>query len=191
MSETIESIRTREGRTELPDGTILIIEYLGLENDNEAYGDVEEHEAEHAVVALRNGTVVEEASVVPEGNSLGHVRMGSFDPIAAATSKGRAGNGHDRHIVESAGHSFESNGSVAHGMVRKNKEHVRAVASALKRERRLTGKRIQAIMDRVDEGDKMRIRIITPDGKERTVTKHPQEKMLSLSDLPIELPRAA
>ena len=191
MSETFESIRTHEGRTELPDGTILVIEYVGTANEAGTYGDVEEHEAEHAVVAIRNGTGVEEASVIPDGDSLGHVRMRSFDPIAAATSKGRAGNGHDRHLVESAGHSFESKGSTAHGIIAKNTEHVRAVASALRRERRLTGKRIQEIMNRVDEGEKMRIRIITPDGKERTVTKRLQEKMLSLSELPIELPKAA
>src|SRR6185295_6919237 len=142
--EALKFVSLESGRTALPDGTVIHIELIET-NDND-FGDVEEHEAEHAVVAIKNDTTVYEASVQPEGNSLGHVSMASFDPIAAATSKGRAGNGHDRHIVESAGHSFEGNGSVAHGMVRRYKKQIRKVASALQKERKLTGSRIQQII---------------------------------------------
>ena len=193
MGEALTFLPKTEGRHSLPDGTVIIIECPEADNDNGDYGDVEEHEAEHAVVAIKNGTSVIEASVIPEGNSLGHVKLGSFDPVAASTSKGRRGNGHDKHIVESAGHSFESNGNAAHGIIGRNKRAVRAVASALSRKKHLTGGQIQEIINRAEGGEKIRIHIFTPDGKEKILTKEMRrgEKMLSVADLPIEKTKVA
>ncbi|OGG44522.1 hypothetical protein A2841_02935 [Candidatus Kaiserbacteria bacterium RIFCSPHIGHO2_01_FULL_48_10] len=186
MKEAINFLPEREGETILPDGTIIVIEYLNkVEISN--YSDVDEHEAEHAVVAIRNGTAVIEASVVPEGNTLGHVSLGSPDPIAGATSHGRKGSGGDKQIVEAQGHNFESLAKTSHAIVAKNKSHVRAVASALQRERKLSGKRIREIMDQVDEGEKFRIRIIKPDGKVETLTQRAKEK----KSIPIEIKHKA
>ena len=195
MGELLRFVPNREGATTLPDGTLIYIEYENKLDIDAANGDVEEHEAEHAVVAIKNGTVVHEASIIPEGNSLGHVSMGSEDLIAAATSHGRAGNGHDRRIVEQRGQSFEGNGAIAHGVIRRNKKHVRAVATALGREGRLTGNAIQRIMQKVDQGEKIRVRVVTPDGRERLFVKKvdPIEKtgMISIGELPKELPTPA
>lgn len=199
MGEVLIFTPKRERETVLPNGTRIIIEVVDALDEETGFGDVEEHEAEHAVVAIKNGTTVIEASVIPEGSSLGHVQLGAFDPVAAATSHGRKGNGHDKHIVEQAGHNFASNGAVAHGVIARNKKYVNAVARALAKEKRLTGSRIQHIMNRVDRGNSLRIQIITPDGREQVLMKQTKNHTpvsipdtLTARDIPMEpLPRVA
>jgi len=193
-AEALKSISLKEGRQFLPDGTIIILEYEKEATNDNDFGDVDEHEAEHAVVAIKNGTTVIEASVIPNGNVGGYVQMASPDMLAASTSKGRSGNSHDRAIVEGAGESFEAKGSVAHGMIRKYKKEVRAVASALKRGGKLSGKSIENIIARVQGGERIKIHVYTPDGKYQLIQKQKKDgekNMLRLSELPLELPKPA
>lgn len=188
-----EGALLKEGTNVFPDGTRIVVEYADEAANDNTYGDVEEHEAEHATIAVMNGTPVIEASVIPEGNSLGHVQMAHFDPIAASTSKGRAGNGHDRMITEMQGHSFEASGSVAHGMIRRYKKEVRAVARALQKEKRLSGASIEKIIANVKGGEKVKIHIYMPDGTYRLIERKKKDgnNALSIKNLPTELPKPA
>ena len=193
MKENLGTLSLGEGASAaLPDGTRIVIESLDEPAEEGAYGDTEEHEAEHAVVAIANGTPVIEASVIPEGNSLGHVKLGHYDPIAFATSHGRRGNGHDAAVVRMIGHNFDTHGAVAKSIKARNRREIRAVASALAREKHLSGARVREIMARAGQGGHIRVRIIGPGGKEKVVArkfsagKRPDLREIVAADLPRE-----
>lgn len=171
MVELLSFLPKKDKEPRLSDGTRIFIEMIEEADIDGAFRDVDEHEAEHAVVAIRNGTGVVEGSTNPSGNVLGYVLMKRADPVAAATSRDRRGNAGDRALVEATGHDFHSAGSAANSVKARNKKAIRAVAVAFCKHRYLTGRQIQKIIDTVDRGELMRVRIVSPDGRERTLTK--------------------
>lgn len=153
----------------LPDGTVITAEVVDPLEIDEHIGDTEEHEAKHAVVALVNGTNVEHASIIPEGNSLGHVLLSSPDAVSAVAphADGHGGTSHDLMIIRMMGLSPDQVKGRALDILRKYKKHIRAVASELKRKKRLSGQQIQDTMRRVDKQEVILITITLPNGEKK------------------------
>lgn len=175
MAEVLKFLPKTEKEKALPNGTRIFIEHIDPLDTDVAYGDVAEHEAEHAVVAIRNGTPIIEATIIAEGDSLGHVTLTRPDPVATSTSHGRAGSFGDRMLVARMGLVFESLAKTAHSILHGNKRAVQAVAGALTRKKWLSGADVEKIINQVDYGEEIRIRIVTPDGREQVMLKRAHE----------------
>jgi hypothetical protein len=210
------SLRPEDGEKNevLQDGTQIIIEVLESWKEHEEVGRGEEgtreedtaaHEAEHAVIAIVNGVPVEIATIEPEESNgqatLGHVITGAVkdpevDAMISATSHGRIGNSGDKRYVEAllGEGSFEKIGERAHAEIQRNKKKVRRVAAALLKEKKLTGAKIEQIMNQPDESDteNVRVTVIRPGAKEAMVLERAVKKgdVIDLSMLaPADLPR--
>ena len=159
MSMGTEAMSFRVGKTFLPDGTQVIIsankkeESIKAANDNGNPTNTGVHEANHAVVAIRNDpTSVIDASVVPGPGYRGITRLRRPDAIAAAAphSHGMGGTGHDVNIIRHMGHDVGAVYAIARNIANDNKEHIHAVAVQMDKKGTLSGGEIVNIMDEVD-----------------------------------------
>lgn len=213
MKEMLSFLISREREEIFLDGTKIFIEILDpldfhtFPVKGQDYGGIDEtaiHEAEHAVVAIEKGVPVLVATIIPEHkhgrNTAGHVITENSDDdtsaIISASSYGRPGSGSDRTDVERehGKGSFEKYGQIATGIISKNKKKVERVANALMREKKLTGDKIQKVMNQSNPRDieNACIRVVRPDGREEVFMRRVkkgnvlQASFLSLSDLPRE-----
>lgn len=110
------------------------------------------HEANHAVLAERNGTSVIDATVIPGPGYLGLTRLSRPDAIAAVGphADGMGGTGHDVRIARLMGHHEASIGSIAKKIANENKSHIHAVATELDKKGTLGGSEIRSIIKSVD-----------------------------------------
>ena len=97
------------------------------------------HEAMHVVAAINNGTSVESVTIVPGPGYSGLTELSRPDPVAALAphANGADGTSYDVYIAGLMGHSPESLGGVARGIIGAHQDEVEAVAVALEEERTL------------------------------------------------------
>lgn len=177
MGEAIKVTPERRLREVFPNGTVIDIEVLDPLPLDVDYGDVDEHEAEHALIVMRNGGYVIEACTIPHGNVGGYVQPGGFDAEAASTSYGRAGCAHDQQMVDSrlGKGSFAAIGKSVRGRLNRDRMAVKAFAGLLAKEKRVNGSRLQQILDQVDFGEKVRVTVTRPDGTRQVFDKRVQK----------------
>jgi len=128
--------------------------------------DLDEHEAEHAVVAIRRGTGVRRLTVRAGKGFMGMVEPYSFDPVAAATSHSRRGRDHDMGLAAKGG-NLDASISAAKSYIGENQKEIHAVAIAAHIKGDLSGHEIEDIMDRVHEEPKQNVvvNLKKPDGE--------------------------
>lgn len=143
------------------------------------------HEAEHSVVAEKNGTFVKRATIVPGPGYGGLTEMTRPDPIAAAAphAQGRSGTSYDVFIIGLMGVSVGSAASAAQSILRGNQEHVEAVASELEDKRTLSGEEIRQVMTDVEKGKEVVVFIRSPKGEEQRISERSRHKA------PVEIPK--
>lgn len=112
--------------------------------------EVDEHEAEHAVVAEKNKSgSVKGIKIFSEESAV--TELTEPDPIAAATSINRPGNSHDRRVISSLGFNENSVAGIANNMVYKYDKEIKKVAQKLKEKNSLSGNELRNIMEEVSE----------------------------------------
>ncbi|OGH16013.1 MAG: hypothetical protein A3C30_00865 [Candidatus Levybacteria bacterium RIFCSPHIGHO2_02_FULL_40_18] len=182
-------------RKYLPDGWSVISEIPNPIIDSGVVTDeVDEHEGNHLLVAAELGVSIIEGSVIPEGDSLGHVKTGHFSaPVAmAAHADGGRGTGHDRLLVRLHGDNEDSAAAVAKDIIRRKPKHKKALAILLHKEKVVNGSRVHSELAKVDQGETVETTVVDPDGKQHkiiTMGIHEGDKVeVSIKDL---LPLAA
>ncbi len=131
--------------------------------------DLEEHEAEHAVVAIRTGTGIKRARVKGSSDgSEGAVEPNWSDPIAAATSHNRRGRWHDEAVVRASGMNPSSAIAAAKEYKSQNKKEILAVATLLHFKGDVSGHEVEDAMDHVNEPQKNKVvfQLVRPEGTE-------------------------
>ena len=139
----------------LPDGSQAYVQELDpipplIQTDEE----VPNHEADHVVVGVENGTPVVLATIVPNAanGSLGETHFSRPDAVAAAAphARGRRGTGYDMHIVAALGVSESSAMATASRILSANQHKVDEVAAELAEKKTLNRWEILEAMDRAD-----------------------------------------
>ena len=92
-------------------------------------GEVAIHEAEHVVAARENGTKTVKASIIPQGDSLGHTIYENADIVGTMGphSRRRRGSGYDKNLAEKLGNADAAE-AVARSYLDNNPKKVKAVA---------------------------------------------------------------
>lgn len=128
------------------------------------------HEASHAVIAMVTGAGVVSATVIPDGDTLGSVRVGRPDATVAAAHFG-VGDGHDRMVVRFLGVDEDAASRAAQGILRCNTDKVDAVAGLLDEKGTVSGSEIEAVIKEVDvPRENVIVRFQTPDGNVQRTT---------------------
>lgn len=139
-------------------------------------GETEEHEAAHAVVTRKRGTEVDEISNIAGPGYLGYMK-GGFDAlgVAAPHALGLPGGGSpeepgsDLWQLDQQGYHIPSVLVAARAFAQDKRQHIKALATRLRRDRVVRRHTIDKVIDRIDRGPT--IRITTEDPKGNTTTK--------------------
>lgn len=139
------------------------------------------HEAEHAVVAIANGTPVESVTVIPGPGYNGLTKLSRPDPIAAVAphANGRDGTNHDVFITQLGGHNVEALSGIARNITDKKRPHIDEVARTLDAKGTLSGRDIKKVMRKVDKEKSEPIKkkadvfISRPDGTNKEISDIP------------------
>ena len=154
--------------------------------------EVDEHESDHLLVAAELGVPIEEGSVIPEGDSLGHVKTGHFSAPVAMASHGRSGNGHDRMLVRLHGESESTAAAVAESILSKKPKHKKALAILLHKKKKISGTDVHAELKKVDQGETAETKVVDPEGREyKIITMRIHEGDHIEIDMNKLLPKAA
>lgn len=138
------------------------------------------HEALHVAAAVKNGTSVESASIIPGPGYRGITKLSRPDAYAAAASfafgtngVGEVGYGGDKHAVWSMGHNLDSAASGARSLLAGEDDLIGEIAGMLEERKTIGGKDIQEAQDNVESRRKGEIivSITNPDGETKTETK--------------------
>lgn len=131
------------------------------------------HEAMHVVAAINNGTSVESVTIIPGPGYSGLTELSRPDPVAALAphANGADGTSFDVYIAGLMGHSPESLGGVARGIIGAHQEEVEAVAVALEEERTLGSGGINKAIEeyKVPKYDTAKISVQAPDGEQKEI----------------------
>lgn len=97
-------------------------------------GEVENHEAEHAVVGVVDGAFVELVTSIPGPGYKGLTRLDRFDAPAAAAphSQGRDGTGWDTMVIELSGNDIGNASGTASRILSTRRDEVYRVAARLR-----------------------------------------------------------
>ncbi len=165
MNHEILSIIVPGGELKFKDGSRLIAE---VEVDTTAISEVDDHESRHGVAAIMGGTGLVEVSSKPGPGSRGHAIFDRPDPAAAAAPEafGCPGTGYDMWTIRAQGISESSAISGGRARLAGKERHVKAGAQLLAKEGTVSGARFEQAVREVDEGDKVTVREINPEGKE-------------------------
>ncbi len=111
------------------------------------------HEAKHVVAALKNGTGVEGATIVPGAGFLGLTRLSRPDAVAALAphATGESGTGHDVFIASQMGAIGAE--SAARSIINSNMDEVMAVAVALEENKSLGSWDIDRAINKLSNPD--------------------------------------
>ena len=133
------------------------------------------HEAMHVVAAINNGTSVESVTIVPGPGYSGLTELSRPDPVAALAphANGADGTSYDVYIAGLMGHSSESLGGVARGIIGAHQEEVEAVAVALEEERTLGSLGIKRAIEEYKRPkfETAKVSVQTPDGDRVEISK--------------------
>lgn len=138
-------------------------------------GETAEHEATHAVTAIKNGTSVRMATNIAGDGYLGATFLSRPDAVAAAAphAVGHRGTGHDVSIVHAIGNHGAF--SAARTIVAMNHDNISAVAALIEEKGTVSGGEIEATMDAVDKKEE-KVTIVVED---ITAGKRKQEKVIA------------
>lgn len=187
----MKEIFLRLGRTQyLSDGTAVIAETLNPLAWSPP-SEVEMHESYHALVSPEK---VIEVSSIPQGDSLGHTRLSSFDAAAAAGphAHGMRGTGSDVMKIELSGTSLSAAASASRSKLAGKEKHVHAVAGYLAAKRTISGREVRNVIDRVDNGDDIIIKFKKKNGESKNIIKMGvKDEVIMIENEEYELPKAA
>jgi len=164
--------------------SVEIIDPLSISNNP---SNTAIHESLHAVTA---GEKVKKVSIVPGLGYLGITELDSFDAAAAAAPHafGMSGTGHDEVLVEYSGVSISSADSSAKSKLQGKERHVMSVAGYLENKKTITGNQVKRVMDRVDKGENVFVKIEKPDGDEDSYTLNGvKEEIIMVEDVEYQL----
>ncbi len=178
------------GEVVLPDGTRLKA-YPKEKLSKKKPGAAATHETRHAVVAIKNGTGVVFATIIPGPGYSGLTQIRAPDAVATAAphAHGDGGTGHDVLMIVLSGHDLGAAMNAARSALSGMDKQVHAVAAELEERGTLMGADIERIMKLVENGQEIVIEITSPKGKKETRNKSGVKGdtvMLMPEDLPIE-----
>ena len=138
------------------------------------------HEALHVTAAIKNGTPVESASIVPGPGYRGITKLSKPDVYAAAASfafgadgTGEVGLGGDKHAVWSMGHNLNSAASGARSLLAGEDDLIGEIAGMLEERKTIGGRDIQEAQENVESRRRgeVIVSITNSDGETKTETK--------------------
>src|SRR5258706_14243548 len=125
-------MKIEAGRSQYFEGFRVTLE-IPKPKKRKSTNPIAQHEADHIIPAVFNGTPVEMASIIGTADYSGITKMGKLDPVAAAGpySQGDGGTGSDEQKVMLMGHNIGSMASAANRIISSHIEEREAVAVAL------------------------------------------------------------
>ena len=103
----LEVKQIEPNKTTYMEGFKMWLELKTTTEDDEPTDETAIHEAQHVIGARKNGTKTVKASILPEGDSLGHTIFEKPDIVGAMAphSVGANGTGHDVRIANMLGNA--------------------------------------------------------------------------------------
>lgn len=134
-------------------------------------GPVAEHESAHIFVALKNGTGVVMATIIPGRYHDGLTKLNRFDSRAfmAAKAKKCGGTGYDERVVMLMGYNPAAEAAAAGNIMENHDRELFAIASLLQLRGTISGAEAEMAIDSV-ENPLMEFDLIGPNGEKRTLT---------------------
>jgi hypothetical protein len=128
-------------------------------------GSTADHESRHAVVALRTGTWVIDATRKPGDGFSGRVRFTEFNALAFMASVDCDGNSHDQFVVgQVMGRDVNAAAAGARQVMAENWREILAVGRLIQAEGTVSGYRIKEEMDRAADPE-LEVLLIGFDGR--------------------------
>src|SRR3989344_273262 len=164
-----------------PEGTKINVMKLNFLEEGESPGSVPEHEIAHAGVAIKTGTPVIDATIVPGRGYLGLTRLTSVNTAAliAPEAEGFVGTGSDVFKYEMLGGS-PSDVIVARRIASTHKKGFHRAASLLQKKKTMTGAEIERAIKEGDEGERVLVEFIKSDGEKNKIEHNASEDIVSV-----------
>ncbi len=178
-------------RRRLPNGTVITAEKREPHWGPKP-GSTAKHEAAHAVVGAKAGAKLIRASRIPQGPALGFTEFDRYSGPGAAAAKalGHGGTGHDENIIKHMGGNIGAEIQTAKNIAAGAKEHLDAVGRVIQRDGEVDGETLHQVIEEVDKGPELVMKIFFPNGTMREYTKRDAKRTNKISIPESELPPA-